>query len=187
MRITVVTPTRGDRDSINSTIATVASLLLPGDEHLLIHDAPPDAPILKYESSLFTSLHRHHVVGSVYGNAQRDYAASIAKGDCLVYIDDDDWPGPDAFRVLHATEADPNKVHFFRMQNHGFTFPSDRPIVGTMGGPQCVPPVRTDLPRWAQHNVYEADGHFLMECARRYEKVFHSEVICFIRPLGWKK
>lgn len=185
MRITVVTPTRGIRDTLNNVIEQVAKLLLPGDEHLLIYDAPDNAPQLDYRSSLFTKLHRVHVPGSVYGNAQRDFAATVAQGDCLVYMDDDDLPGAAAFAALHAAEPDRNVTHFFRMQTRGGFFNSNTPGVGQMGGPQCVPPVRPDLPKWMSHNIYEADGYFLVKCHKSYRPVYHQEIICYVRGQEW--
>ena len=185
MRITVVTPTRGTRLTLDGVIERVGKLLLPGDEHLLIYDAPEKAPQLKFRSSLFTKLFRYQHPSSVFGNAQRDFALTVAKGDCLVYMDDDDWPGPAAFAALHAAVADPNVAHFFRMKAKHGVYPSDRPIVGEMGGPQCVPPVRPDLPKWMDANVYEADGHFLGKVHSLYTPVHHNEIICYVRGSEW--
>ena len=131
------------------------------------------------------SLLKSEHIGSTFGNAQRDYAHIVAQGDCIVYMDDDDWPGKEAFSVLHKLEKNKDTVHFFRMRNRNIVYLSNIPLVGQMGGPQCVPPVREDLPLWMSNNIYEADGVFLCKCHDLYHPVYHDEVICYIRGSEW--
>lgn len=186
MNIMVVTPTQGTRTvTLNKMIEAVAGMLLPGDVHLVLYDAPEDAPNLDCKSSPFLMINRVQVPGSVYGNGQRDYAAIISPNfaDCIVYMDDDDCPGPDAFAVLHATPADRETVHFFRMRSEEKLYPPDKPFVCQMGGPQCVPPARADLPLWMARNEYQADGHFIEACHERFKPVYHEEIICYVRGL----
>ena len=187
MKITVVTPTIF-RPTLRRAVEEVGQLLLPGDEHIVVRDAARDAADLDLYKNLpvneYTKYFEAYVPFSSFGNAQRDLAIHMAAGDCIVFLDDDDLPHPDAYKVIHELEPDPNVTHVFKMYREydRLTFEGGVHKIGGFGGPMLVAPRRPDLPKWYNSNNYISD--FLWGTAlknlpgMRFEN--HEEFICIV-------
>lgn len=187
MKITVVTPTIF-RPTLRRAVEGVAEYLLPGDEHIIVRDAARDAADLDLYKNLpvneYTKYFEAYVPYSEYGNAQRDLAIHMAAGDCIVYLDDDDLPHADAYKVLHELEFDPNVTHVFRMYREydRNTFTGETHMLGHLGGPMVVAPRRPDLPKWHNSSSYTSDFTWFSRVKNLpgMEVINHEEFICIV-------
>lgn len=185
MKITVVTPTIM-RASLRDTIAAVAECLLPGDEHLIIRDCtaePRDFTVADSPpTNEYTLWYESSIPHSRFGNGQRDCGIQLARGDCIVFIDDDDLPCKPAFDVLHNETADQNTCHLFPMFNVKIdrVYTTDDLTVSNIGGPQMVVPNRKDLPKWLDANDYTSDFYFIQRTSEMPGMWLkhHPEIIC---------
>lgn len=116
-------------------------------------------------------------------NGLRDQGIAKASGDWILFMDDDDRFVPGVFDWLRDLLTP--GWHIFRMRyRNGLTLWTDPSIhMGNVGTPMIVVPNRPDLPRWADHDVYEGDFHFAVACRELLgEPTWHEQVIAEIRP-----
>ena len=183
MRLTVITPTLG-RETLRDTLASIAPQLRIGDEHLVIGDGPqPDAAAMCAE---FVVSYHDGPVSRSYGTAQRDHGIGIARGDWLLFCDDDDLFAPDALATVRRVVADnPATPHVFRMrrQRYGDVLWADRDVrEGNVGTPMIVTPRYDDLPLWADGQMsYTADHRFIKRVTDAHGIAWREEVICIVR------
>ena len=182
MRLSVITPTIG-RQTLYRTLASIAPQLRDGDEHLVIGDGEqPAAAAICREFAV--SCHAGPVSGS-YGTAQRDYGASIARGDWLLFCDDDDTYTPDALdNVRRAIADNPDTPHIFRMQRPRWAdtlWAVPAVFEGNVGTPMIVTPRYDDMPLWVDDlSSYTADHRFIKRITDAHGVVWREEVICIV-------
>lgn len=163
MRLTVITPTIG-RSSLEATLASIASQLRSGDEHLVIGDGvQPEARAMCRD---FGAIYHDGPVSHDFGNSQRDAAARLATGEYLMYCDDDDTLTLDALDLVRlAITAAPDIPHIFRMRHPTFTVLWQRPalVPGNVGTPMFLVPNDDRLARWndGNHDKYQGDFRFI--------------------------
>jgi glycosyltransferase involved in cell wall biosynthesis len=119
-----------------------------------------------------------------WGNSSRNRLMRQAKGDWLLFMDDDDAYTPDAFPVIRAKIAQASdSVHIFRMRYpDGRELWTDREVrLGNVSTQMVVVPNRPPLGIWSE-GLYEADYHFIKACADHRPVVWHEDVIALIRP-----
>ena len=100
---TIITATTGARASLIQTCKSVRDQSYHYWEHLIAVDAPIDnfAPTAVTDARcalLFVPGGPH----KDYGHAARNFACGKARGDYIIYIDDDDYLQPEALDVLNA-------------------------------------------------------------------------------------
>lgn len=182
MRLTVITPTVA-RDSLRATLASIAPQLRLGDEHIVIGDGPqPDAAAMCSE---FVVSYRDGPQSHSWGTAQRDYAISIARGDWLLFCDDDDVFTPDALDTVRRVVTDnPTTPHIFRMQRslyHDVLWTDQDVRMGNVGTPMIVTPRYDEMPRWVDEwHAYTADHRFAKALTDAHGVVWREEVICLV-------
>jgi len=103
-----------------------------------------------------------------YGNTQRDYGATLATGDYLLYCDDDDTFTHDALALVRqAVEAEPGIPHVFRMRHPRFGVLWRVPmlICGNVGTPMFAVPNDRQRALWADDNPdqYTGDYRFIAQ------------------------
>lgn len=156
------------RPTLQRTVDSIVPQLLPGDELLL--DVNDDCP---------------------WGNRARKRQMKHAKGDFLLFMDDDDTYMPDAFvKIRQAVVRAPERVHIFRMRYpEGFELWTDTVIrcgnvstqmVAVPNNPGC-------LGSWTQLERYEGDFDFISSTVRQHEAegrkpAWWKDVIALIRP-----
>ena len=184
MRLTVITPTVG-RDSLRATLASIAPQLHDGDEHIVIGDGvqPRAAEMCaEYGASYQDGPQTHN-----YGAAQRDVGISLARGDWLLFCDDDDTFTPDALATVRQVVVDnPTMPHLFRMRYRAsgvVLWQDDIVCEGNVGTPMIVVPTCLELPAWSDgHPVaYTSDHRFIQRVTDLYGVVWRKEIICIVR------
>lgn len=167
--VTVITPTIG-RASLETMISQLTPQLAPGDEHLIIGDGPqPNAEaIVKKMASPYIRYWEFPLIMN-YGNPQRNQAISEAKGDLLMFVDDDDQVPPGAIATVKSTaEKNPGRPMMFKMRHApGILWVTKTLECGHVSGQMFVVP---NLPgrvgRWPGH--YSADFDFMKETVGLY-------------------
>ena len=184
MKLTVITPTVG-RDSLRDTLLSIVPQLQAGDEHIVIGDgAQPRAAetCAEYGASYQDGPQTHN-----NGAAQRDVGISLARGDWLLFCDDDDTFTPDALATVRQVVVDnPTMPHLFRMRYRAsgvVLWQDDIVCEGNVGTPMIVVPTCLELPAWSDgHPVaYTSDHRFIQRVTDLYGVVWRKEIICIVR------
>jgi glycosyltransferase involved in cell wall biosynthesis len=125
---------------------------------------------------------------NMVGSAQRNLGMKKAKGDWLLFMDDDDIYVPDAF--IHIRQAlKGRKPHIFRMlnchNNREILWRKKRLVLANIGTPMLCIPNDADFigPWWPDKRA--ADFDFIRALVKRWPKksiVWRREVICIVRP-----
>jgi hypothetical protein len=146
-----------------------------GDQVLVVTDQAP-----KFLPPYATFV--QHPKGENWGAAERNHALTIATGDMISFMDDDDIYAENARALLDTVI--PGKPHIFKMRyRYGdFLWIDPRIRQGNIGTPMIVVP--NDPKKLGRFgNRYEGDFDFLTSCKwNQYEYVFRHEVIANIRP-----
>ena len=125
----------------------------PHDQHIVIGDGPqPDAASWMPARDERFNYYEHGPTHD-FGNSQRDFAIQMARGDFLMFIDDDDAiiPGVLASDIRPALARAPHDCHVFRMRGH----PCRRSLMlGDLGGSMLIcPNVPSKLGRWTLGHI----------------------------------
>src|SRR5205085_10755047 len=116
-RFSIIVPTCG-RQSLRRTLQSIHSqALLDGDEVLLVADGPvPLAEELFAESGLPGRCLATPATRD-FGGSQRNRGMDEARGDYLLFMDDDDVFTPCAIQTIRAAlQEAPDRPHLFRMR-----------------------------------------------------------------------
>lgn len=152
-RLTIIVPT-ADGDGLDTLFASVADQLLLGDEVLIVGDTfegVPDVAVLPPQSRYIAYDAGHHC----WGHCQINYGITRAKGDYLIFIDDDDcFPDGalDTIRTAIADQPEPRPLMFkFYSRRHGRTLPPGHYVQeSAIGGhAMVVPNIPERLGQWS--------------------------------------
>lgn len=164
-------------------LSALAPQLQSGDECLVLGDGPqPNAEkIVGSFSALGVPVqYIEHALVQKWGNPQRNTAIDIAKGDLLVFIDDDDCPLPDGLSTIRQVGAAyPKRPLMFSMLHQGIRLPLTQSVVaGNVSGQMFIAPnVPGRLGVWSDR--YAADFDFIEGTLRHYapeDLVWRSEI-----------
>lgn len=170
--LTIITPTVG-RPSLATMLIALAPQLEEGDECLVLGDGPQ--PTAEQIVAAVVSVSRapvqyiEHPLAQNWGNPQRNTAIHMAKGELLVFIDDDDCPLPDGLSTIKRVAAEhPKRPLMFSMLHQGLRLPQTRTIVpGNISGQMFIAPnVPGRLGTWSDR--YAADFDFIEGTMRHY-------------------
>lgn len=101
--VSVITPTCGRLESLSEAIASVDGQSYPRWEHLIISDG--HFPVLREMKAANLEPRRHFFATSPirhFGNHQRNVGIFNARGEYLVFLDDDNILYPDALSTMLA-------------------------------------------------------------------------------------
>jgi glycosyltransferase involved in cell wall biosynthesis len=182
--ISIIIATQG-RPTLQRAVESILPQLREGDEILCIgDDFCPDVP----EAVCIADF---SPLPSQFGNRQRNTATTLAKGDVLCFLDDDDWHLDGSLDAIRSIET----VTMFRaVLPHGVTVWKDRTIrrgnVGTCT--IAVPRIPSKIPPWPVDphppggvSPRGSDFLFIRECVRRFGGVaWREEVVYCCGPRG---
>lgn len=161
MRLSIIVPTSGKRDTLPATIISATSQMRPNDELLVdVNDFP-------------------------WGNWARQRKMEQACGDALLFQDDDDVYAPGALDIVRRElEAEPCRFHVFRMLylENEFVLWQDMDVrCGNVASQMiCVPNIPDQWGVWG--NRYEGDFDFISTTvAKMGPPIWHQEVISLVR------
>lgn len=196
--LTVITPTVG-RPSLERTLDSLVGQLHAGDEWLVVGDGPqPTArEAVERVQSRTTATVRYleHGPTGRWGNAQRQHAMSMAGGDYLWFVDDDDMAAAGAVQAIRQAIAEhPGHGFMFRMDTTSLADSTVGLVLWKVagdlrwrgvGGPMFVAPNDPQrLGRW-DTDVYAQDWPYIRDTVRCYPDgwlVWRPEIIYIVRP-----
>ena len=192
-RLSIIVPTRDPQRPLASCLDTVVRQPLhEGDEVLVVGDTT-DGPLPEIEATVkqFGPQFRYlSLAGEVhdYGHSQAQYAMSQARGDWLVFNDDDDVftvGAFDAIRKAIAELSEPRPILFKFLTHYGYLV-WDRKVIeqGHIGG-HCIvcPNIPERLGVWTPR--YEGDFDFIRSTLDLWPAdavVWNKTVIAVARP-----
>lgn len=142
-RLSILVPTH-DGDGLERLFASIAPQLAPGDEVIIIGDTYEN-PLIEVEALVTQAGYRflpydagHHC----WGHCQLNAGVAVARGDYLVFNDDDDIFTPNAFACIRAAigqQLMPRPLMFtFRCGRLGRTLPERYEVVESAIGGHCL-------------------------------------------------
>ena len=171
MRYTIVTPTIC-RQSLSRLCASTDSQTQADWEHLIVIDMPQES-LTKDHRRVIESIpskpnrsyfycDRNH---NNYGHTCRHQIWEQAKGDYIVYVDDDDYfADKDALKALDAV-SEPWAV--FPVLRHGKLFFNIPPGSWKTGTGMFMH--KREIGRWPDSDSYDADGSFVEELKQNHK------------------
>lgn len=186
--LSIITPTVG-RDTLLATLDSVNSQLGRYDEHIVIGDGPQ--PWARQLCSTYkrTRYLQTDNVTAHWGNEQRDLGIASAKGDYVMFCDDDDVLTEDALKLAKTAIAEAEGALFiFQMQLYGYNWCGPGHVLwrdqqirdGNVGTLMLVAPKLADMPAWGVN--YNADLAWVFALAKRCEVQWREQIIAIARP-----
>lgn len=170
MRYTIITPTIC-RESLLRVCQSLDSQSDPDWEHLVVIDMPYRdmtrdqrrilQSIAPRGNRVFSHCHKRH---NNYGHTCRHQIWDCAKGDYVLYLDDDDYLADS--HVLKILDSVTEPWGVFPVLRHGKLFFNLPPGIGNTGTGMFIH--RREIGRWPDSDAYEADGIFAEELKRGY-------------------
>lgn len=116
-RLSVIVPTMG-RKTLLATLASIQPQLMPEDEIVLIGDG--EVPTARTMAATFSARYFETPPSRSLGDEQRNYGMSVAHGDFLLFMDDDDVFLPNGIGIVRSTlrEVDAD-MYVFSMMHLG--------------------------------------------------------------------
>lgn len=171
MRYSIVTPTIC-RQSLLRLCESIDDQTQRDWEHLVVIDMPRDhltrrqrnilGRIPERLNRIFFYCDRRH---KNYGHTCRHQVWEQAKGDYILYIDDDDYLADGD--VLKELDCVIQPWGVFPILRHGQTLFNLPPRLRGTGTGMFMH--KKDIGRWPDSDSYEADGSFVEELKRRYQ------------------
>jgi glycosyltransferase involved in cell wall biosynthesis len=153
-RLSIIVPTH-DGDGILDLYESVSDQLLRGDELIIVLDTFEGTPEMTYAGDEAIRIIEHDAGHHCWGHCQINYGITQAKGDYLIFIDDDDCMPDgalDSIRAAIAEQTEPRPLMFkFYSRRHGIALPVSHYVrESAIGGhAMVVPNVTGRLGAWA--------------------------------------
>jgi hypothetical protein len=121
-----------------------------------------------------------------WGHKARNQLMRAARGDFILFQDDDDETAPGAFDVIRAAvEMNPHTPHLFKMRYADGTeiWQLQQVTLGNVSTQMIVVPnISEKLGTWKE-DAYEGDYYFISSTLRNFgEMVWHTDVISLVKP-----
>lgn len=186
-KLSLICPTIG-RSTLGDMLRSAQSQMRAGDEVIVVSDGENPA-LDKMIATEFPTVRYAYLSMRTgdYGCSPCDRGMSIANGDYVFFIGDDDLCGEHAFDYIHAVVDDeqPRVPHLFSMMHTG-RYLSNALTPGLVSGQQIVVPRDMErMPRMAdcpRECILTSDWHFIerVHVAWGKQTMFHPEVIAIL-------
>lgn len=190
IRLSIIVPTP-DGDGLDRLFDSLLPQLTNGDEVIVVGDTH-DGPLpLVEETCRALGPHfryvEHDARGHAWGHPQINQGMQQARGDYLVFIDDDDVFTPEALHIIRTAAGElrePRVLMFrFECQRLGRTLPEAHEVIESAIGGHCiVPPNIPDrLGQWGDR--YGGDFDFIVSTLAHWPDgpVWCDDVIAIAR------
>lgn len=153
-RLSIIVPTH-DGEGLETLYVSVVNQLVYGDELLVVMDTYEGRPTMPRIDDPAIQWVEHDAGHHCWGHCQINYGITQAKGDYLMFIDDDDCipdGALDTIRAAIAEQAEPRPLMFkFWSRRHNTYLPQGHYVrESAIGGhAMVVPNVPERLGRWA--------------------------------------
>jgi glycosyltransferase involved in cell wall biosynthesis len=206
MNFSIIVPTKG-RPTLDRTIRSILHQMGPEDEMILVADGEEAYdkmwavinPHIHIDQTRNIHLAKTNDVTKNNGASQRDLGMKTARGDVLLFMDDDDIYVRRAFRMMRESMISDWAIpHIFRMaagggggyhtEVHNFTgvLWTDQALrFGNIGTPMVTVPNLRNLPKWAGFGKNSHDYEFIVDLVTNYfggEVRWHEQITSIIRP-----
>jgi glycosyltransferase involved in cell wall biosynthesis len=181
--VSIITPTIG-RESLETMLQGLAPQLSKGDEVLVIGDGPQAkaAEIVGRIGSPYVRYWEHGPIWN-YGNPQRNLAIAEAKGDYIMFIDDDDRPAQGGVGIVKAAiDQFHGRPLMFKMPYMKHLIWKTREVrCGNVSGQMFMAPnVKGRLGQWS--GLYAGDFDFIKSTLLLYPErdkavVWREEIV----------
>lgn len=181
--LSVVIPTLG-RKSLLKVFKSLYGQLGVDDEILIIADGNEAGS--RVESMLRSwlaedpriRLEIYHDERSAVGNAQRNYGQSIAKGDWVWFVDDDDRPAIEALETIISRVRTTNVPTIFRINHLGIPIWRMKEVaLGNVSSQSLVVPNSPMIPRFPITDNYAADFDWIKSVSDAVEVDWCEDVV----------
>ena len=187
-RLSIIVPTP-DGGFLPALFDSVRPQLHKGDEMIVVGDTHSD-PLREVREQVLSEGHRWMELDAgkhAWGHPQINAGMRNARGDYLVFIDDDDVFAPDALESIRraVNGLEPPKPHLFRFHSdRNGTLWREKVIgVGAIGGHQfVVPNIPERLGEWSDR--YEGDFDFIVSTLAKWPAdsvIWREELIAHAR------
>lgn len=187
-RLSIIVPTP-DGEGLDRLAESILPQIGSGDEVIVVGDTH-DGPLPHVEGLCRAYGWRYaeyDARGHAWGHPQINEGMRQARGDYLVFIDDDDIFTPEALHIIRAAAdelSEPRVLLFrFRCERLGRTLPETHEVVeNAIGGHCIVPPnIPERLGQWADR--YAGDFDFIVSTLAHWPEgpVWRDEVIAVAR------
>jgi hypothetical protein len=179
-RLTIIVPTH-DGEGLESLFDSLEWQLQDGDEVLVVGDTFEGVPFIPtFKWARYIELDAGH---HCFGHCQINYGIGQARGDYLMFIDDDDCipdGALDAIRRAIAAQSEPRPLVFkFYSRRHGYALPIDHDIQESRigGHAMVVPNIPDKLGRWGER--YAGDYDWITSTLAHWPEgpAWHDDVI----------
>lgn len=173
VNLSVIMPTIG-RSTLKAAIGSVLPELTDKDELIVIADGPSTVARIACEKAGARYMEIDSPVKDL-GATPRDKAIETAKGDYLVFVDDDDLMLQGAVNAIKVAidPEEPPSLHIFGWAHN----PKKIGPHGFKSGQQLVVP-RIGCPKWKDFEVnFKNDQAFFAHCLELWPFVTHDYII----------
>lgn len=194
--VSVITPAIG-RESLGVMLKHLVPQLRELDEALVIGDGPqPVSARISAEQQSPRVRYWEHPPVFNYGNPQRNAAIAEARGDYLLFVDDDDDVLPECLSTLtQVASQNPGRPLMFKMRHLNRILWSGPSVgLGNVSGQMFVTPnIKGRVGRWSEK--YAADFDFIRSTLALYPEgetavVWREEILVvqgYVGPRGCSK
>ena len=128
MKVSVVVPVFNPGRDIDDCIRTLLGQSLPDDEYevIFVDDGSTDATPARLDAlaAEHANVHVEHIPNSGWPGRPRNLGTDRARGDYVLYVDNDDYLGEEALERMHATAVrDDADIVIGKVVGHGKSVP----------------------------------------------------------------